>query len=135
MKYFFLISIVLTIAACSKNGDCFNAQYGDPFVAQAEEDYCFSDGAEMTVDSIINAFCPCEAVCVWEGQMEVYMTWTIDGVSYPYKHNSEAVDQDTLLSLPIDISITSDNIVFAEPCILENPSPEIIMTDLIVNRN
>ncbi len=135
MKIITIIATLIFLPSCSNNDDCIAVRYGEAFVTEAGNIYCFEDGNELQVDDIINAFCPCDAICVWEGQMEVYMTWSIDGTSYDFKHNSAETIIDSTMHLPFDISVSSDNIIFEEECDDSNPSPEILSTELTVTMN
>jgi hypothetical protein len=134
MKILTIIIALFLFSSCSKNDDCIAIRYGEAFVAEINNTYCFEDGNELQIDSIINAFCPCAAVCIWEGQMEVDMTWTINGSSYNLKHNSAATILDSTQNLPIDITIESNNIVFEVECDQDNPSPDIVSTELVVSK-
>ena len=136
MKSIFSISILLLIISCGKQSDCIEIQYDESFVAKAGQYYCFNDGVEMRIDNIINGFCPCDdRLCFWEGEMYVYITLNIDGLSYNYQHGSSEKTEDISENLPLEITVNSDNIVFESECNEDTPVPTILSTDLTVTIN
>lgn len=132
-KYIILIALTISIISCGKNDDCIDVAYDTAFTIEAGESYCFSDDMSITIENLDNQFCPCNAVCVWEGQMEVEMTITIDGEEYDYIHYGAAVVGDSI-QLPIVLDITTDDIEFSEACTESVPSPSIVSAKMTISK-
>ena len=135
MKNILIIASAIMIIACSKSNNCTSVQYKEVFVAQTDNTYYFNDGNELTVDSLVNAYCPCNVTCFWEGEAEVHMTWNINGEAYSFVHHSSDNIEDETDAIPLDFIIESDNVVFEVPCDNNNPSPAIVAMDIIVTTN
>lgn len=82
MKYLTLIFVSLLILSCSKADDegktaCTEVQYNTSFSLVLNDEVCFPDGSGFIVKTITDEFCPCDAVCIWGGELKV-MVETIE---------------------------------------------------------
>jgi len=132
-KSILLLGFGLLVASCSKKDDCIEVQYDTSFKVESGESYCFPDDMSITIESLDNEFCPCDVVCVWEGQMEVEMMITIDGEDYEYTYYSGGVVADSF-ALPIMLDILSADIEFSEACTESVPSPDIVSTQMTISK-
>jgi len=85
MKHFSYITVLtLTLfTSCSEqiidNGGitaCKEVDYGDVFEMELNEAVCFPDGNEMILKVVEDQFCPCEAVCIWQGELVIILEAT-----------------------------------------------------------
>jgi len=83
MNYLTIIYASLLILSCSKiddnteKKDCTQVDYNSSFSIVFGEEVCFPDGSGFIVKTITDEFCPCDAVCVWEGELRVLVE-TVD---------------------------------------------------------
>jgi len=131
-----LLLLTLIIISCTKIGDCTEVSYNTPFTIIAEETYCLPDGAELLIKSLNNEFCPCEAVCIWEGQMTLDVTWTdtegnsTDGTMST--HHNITMPSEDIPDLLINVANVQDSITFITECNLANGNPEISQAIIVV---
>lgn len=122
-----IFSCLLAFMSCSKSDSCTEVSYSEAFKIEADESYCFDDGTELQIRSINNEFCPCEAVCIWEGQMTVDMTWTFPGQDpLEFIHNGASTVANEELPMGLLVASNDTNIEFEKDCTESDPSPEII---------
>lgn len=95
----FLLIISLLILSCNKSEeeteikDCIEVEYNTTFSAILNDEVCFPDGSGFTVKTITDEFCPCEVVCVWEGELEVMVETTdINGDKELFTFGSSSFD-------------------------------------------
>lgn len=69
MRYVTFLLIVLTMS-CGGDDNCNNA-FGEPFEVKTGRTYCLPDGSELSITSIIDSYCPCDADCIWQGEAVV----------------------------------------------------------------
>ena len=139
MKYLFL-TLALIFTACSddsdgQDGNCKEVEYNDQFEIKPDFCYLFDDGVELRISALNNEFCPCDVICVWEGQLKIDMEWIFGGdeiLTYTYNAGGGVMSNDTL---PNNLQIIHDNedIEFEVPCDEENPSPKILSTKIIIS--
>lgn len=142
LKYLFLIPFTISIlASCGDPEEeiltCRDVAYDVAFVIEAGNSYCFPDEVILEVTALNNAFCPCNLVCVWEGQMTVDMEWTFPGeepIEYIYQAGFLPAQQNDFLPDGIEISADQDEIVFEEECSDSNPNPEILEAVITVRK-
>ncbi len=129
--------VMLMLPSCTKSGDCTEVEYDTPITIVADATYCFPDGAELLVNSLNNKFCPCNAICVWEGQMTLDVQWT-DGSGHTSEgsigtHVNAVEPSEELMGLLINVASQPDSVIFATPCTVPSPSPEIIEATVVVS--
>lgn len=75
MNVFLKCFLLLFVAACIKEevATCTEVVYETLFTIEADKNYCFDDGSEIRVDSIENALCPCDADCIWGGEILIHL--------------------------------------------------------------
>ncbi len=142
LKYLFIISFALSILTSCGDPDseslmCTEVDYDTAFSIQADNSYCFPDGVVLSVTALNNEFCPCDAICFWEGQMTIDMQWDFPGeelLDYRYQAAPTAQAQNEPLPDGTEISTDQDDIIFEEECSDSNPSPEIIETIIVVRK-
>ena len=75
-----LLSLLLSISSCKndsvQDNFCVEVSYNAVFEAVHGERYCLPDGAELVINDLVNAFCPCNIICAWEGEMQLNVSWT-----------------------------------------------------------
>ena len=136
------LSLIILFCACSKNddssrsGDCTSVDYDTPFTIMADESFYLPDGSELLIRSLNNAFCPCLAICDWEGQMTLDVTLTdptgaaIDGEIGT--HQVITWPSDELPGLLINVASVSDSITFVTECTQAMPSPAIAEAIVVI---
>lgn len=83
MKYLTLLVASLFILSCNKADDdnkkqeCTQIEFNTNFSMILNDEVCFPDGSGFIVKTIKDEFCPCLAVCIWEGELRV-MVETIE---------------------------------------------------------
>ena len=138
MKMTYLLPILLLsmlCMACSDSESCVDVDYNNTFSVEEDGQYCFPDGSALTVVGFRNEFCPCEAVCVWQGQMIIEMEWT-DGtevVEFEYRSDDNPNFDNSLPNGAV-ISDLDDDIVYVTPCTLANGNPDIIGAKITVTK-
>ena len=144
---FMLACLAFLFVSCSDSDDvseddvseeassmCNDVTYDDPFDVELDGVYCFPDGTQLTVLEIKNDFCPCNVVCIWQGEMVINMEWT-DGTTveeFRYGSDDNPAAADNLLPNGALITDEDEDIEFVTPCTQSNPSPDIIGAKLIV---
>ena len=85
MKYTFICIAFLSFLSCSSDieEDCKEVDYGEEFLLRKDNTVCFNDGNSITLQLIESEICPCNAMCLWEGQVKVLLEISneIDGSS------------------------------------------------------
>jgi hypothetical protein len=73
--------------SCSKgsNNNCQTINFNDKFQAKVGEKYCVNDENSMTIKSIDNQLCPCNADCIWEGEYILDLEIIAEGKQYSYQ--------------------------------------------------
>ncbi len=114
MKYLSILSFFvfsLVVMSCAKDDDdshsrsCINAEYNQEFDVRISEEVCFPDEKALVLSDIQHQFCPCEAICFWEGDLFITFTTTSDNVSkdrefYPsiLRHDRSIFDNYEIVS-------------------------------------
>lgn len=79
MRTILLVSTLLTFVSCSKTGNsdaCELIQYDTAFAMTVGSTACLPDGRTIELITARDSFCPCFAICVWEGQLEIILKTT-----------------------------------------------------------
>jgi hypothetical protein len=130
--YFLILScIYLLLANCNKevSSPCEAVDYVVAFEAQAEKSYCLPDGTQIRVDSLVNALCPCNARCVWAGEILAYITVERGDEQIAHTIRSEKEDD------PIDrLVFNIEAYTFVEECSGRNVSPEVATVSLLITQ-
>jgi hypothetical protein len=77
MRYLTVIFATLLFLSCSKaddnteKKDCTEVEFNSSFLITLDEEVCFPDGSGFIVKTITEEFCPCDAVCIWAGELRV----------------------------------------------------------------
>ncbi len=79
MRTLVLLFTIATFAACSKSSDsvsCEQVQFDAAFFMTVGSTACLPDGRTIELLSATDSFCPCLALCVWEGQLDILIKTT-----------------------------------------------------------
>jgi len=115
MKYLNILLISLVLFSCSKDEDkevdCKEVQYDVEFTALIDDEICFPDGNSFVVKNIEDMFCPCDAVCVWGGELSVLVeTTNAAGEKDLIRFGSESYEDESTLFENVSIeSFTFEN--------------------------
>ena len=126
--YFLLFAgVQLFLMNCNEDlpNACESIDYDAVFEAQAEQAYCLPNDRRIRVDSLVNALCPCNARCVWAGEILAYVTIDMDGESTSHVIHSEKED-DVIDQLSFKI----EEYTFVEECGNSNYSPDVATVSL-----
>lgn len=87
MKYLILAAIFTSVFSCSKgtNNDCQSIEFNNKFEAKVGVKYCVDDDNSLTIKSIDNQLCPCNADCIWEGEYILDLAIVAKGKQYSYQ--------------------------------------------------
>ena len=131
----FLFAAVALFSCSGMDSEtCTEVKFTDAFTVETGETYCLEDGTELEITALNNEFCPCFAVCVWEGEMTINMTWTMpdaEVIEYLFHAGAPSVNE----KLPNGIVVLADQeeIETEFPCTETSPSPAIISAVIVVN--
>ncbi len=67
------ITIILSLSTFES---CVDIEYDTPFEMAVGSSVCLPDGRRMELMTANDSFCPCLAVCVWEGQLDILLETT-----------------------------------------------------------
>ena len=84
-KFCFTICLLLLIIACGKNDDCTEANYNEDFNFLIGDIICLPNNTNLEITDIVDARCPCEVACIWEGEFIFNVSITKDGLSEDYE--------------------------------------------------
>ncbi|MBC7884501.1 MAG: hypothetical protein H7X99_03455 [Saprospiraceae bacterium] len=85
MKNCMWFILLLSIFACNKEDvTCTDINYNKAFTAEVDKKYCIDDENFILITNIENALCPCDVVCIWEGEFLIHMTVSADGTLHEY---------------------------------------------------
>ena len=90
----FLVFLTLLISCSKSDSSCTSIDYNKSFIAEVGETYCIDEKNTIKIDSILNGLCPCDAICIWEGEFIVYLSVKADGVSHSYNFGSSETTID-----------------------------------------
>ena len=68
-----VILLGIFVQCTSSDTDCPH-RFGDDIEIQDLPSFCLPDGSQVTIDAIENSICPCNALCVWEGEITVSLS-------------------------------------------------------------
>jgi len=128
MKHLFILLIItIAFSSCSKTNspDCIDVFYDEHFTIQEGNNYCFPDGNSIEIKQLKNEFCPCDAVCVWEGQMMLNYTLIYDGNTYKGTQGSTTTQDEMYDTLDGLLHTHFQEIQLIEPCDENHPNPNI----------
>jgi len=134
-KLIFAIALgsMMLIAACTKQ-DCemVDVNYGEYFTIKTCGKYIFPDNNFFEVKCLRNEFCPCNALCIWEGEMILVFSANMDGIAMDSMIGSSEKTNKIFVKEPYTIHFK--NIQFEEACTNDNPSPKIFSASVLVSR-
>lgn len=96
MKYLIFTTVIILIFSCTKatNSDCETIRFNDKFQAKVGEKYCVNDSNSLTIKSIDNQLCPCNADCIWEGEFILDLEIIAEGKQYSYQLGTSSFTPD-----------------------------------------
>lgn len=121
-----ICKVLLTIAglslflSCSKEEpNCEDISYNQEFVFKNEDVFCLPDGIELTISNIEDARCPCDVICVWEGEFLFELSITDGQNTEVYILHEKIENEDLQL-----FNLQFDNILFlSDEDSCDNPVP------------
>jgi len=131
-----LMTFVLFSCSKSENEICIEVNYDEKFSIEEGKEYCFPDESVLKIVAFRNEFCPCNVICVWEGQMVVEMEWQAVGDSTYFFDYLSSNNTNFPTNFPSGLEITEEDedIVFEDDCTESNPSPDILEAKIIVSK-
>ena len=82
MRYLYTLLMALILLSCSENEaekGCREVEYDKVFEMKVSDEVCFPDGNTILLEKIEHQLCPCDVVCVWEGDLFITFSTTVDG--------------------------------------------------------
>lgn len=120
MKYPLLLLLSIVLLSCTKEESqnenksvaCTESEYGMPVTLSIGEVICFPDGNSITFTTAAGEFCPCEAVCVWQGQLSILLETEnssgekelLDFGSESYKKSNQIFESKKISDLSYDFN-------------------------------
>lgn len=126
LSKFFLLLLLFSFSLGCTNSDpvCTDVEYDTPFTIEKGGNYCFPDGNYFEVTSLLNAFCPCNAECIWGGEMLIYYIAEFDGESVISFFGSSG--KTTGLEFVSEhYNLLVQDIEFEKDCDENHPNPKI----------
>jgi len=79
-KSLIIISLVLFsfafFSSCERDIPiCKTISFDEKFEVIEGRSYCSNNGKSFTISRFINNYCPCDAVCIWEGELLIEMVF------------------------------------------------------------
>lgn len=95
-KYFIILGLALVFCiGCQKNDNsCKSVEYLVPFTLKKGDNACFVDGTELVLKGVIDSRCPCDAICIWEGEFSLTFDVTIGNKHHEYTFGSSEKTPD-----------------------------------------
>ena len=115
-KYLFTFCLFLFInlASCSKSDDCVEIQFDQLFQFQEGDLFCIGTELEIEISKIDDQRCPCDVVCVWEGEFV-----------YEIKIKSLENEEEYLLHEKLENDPTvNDGLIFSDITMISDDSCE-----------
>ena len=101
------VFFILLLSACSDSESC-DRSFNEPFDIQTGEIYCLDDGSTLEIIEITSSYCPCNAVCIWQGETTVSgQRITGDQVEVVLFHE-ELIDENPEWGQISSIEVTED---------------------------
>lgn len=96
MKYLIIVFTFVVFFSCKKdeNTECTKINYNQAFTASVGTTYCIDENNSIVIDSVANQLCPCNVVCVWEGEYSLRLSVTADGKNYQYNLGTSLMTPD-----------------------------------------
>lgn len=84
MKLYIIIFALtgLFISSCSKS-DCEDGF--DTTTFSLKKEYCLKENESITIDSLLESRCPSNVECVWEGQVNLFITVKTKNTSHHHE--------------------------------------------------
>lgn len=82
MNYILFTTAAFLIFSCQKESssrkqiDCIEVDYNSLFTVSLEDEVCLPDGSSFIIKNIKDEFCPCDALCKWQGELKVIVETT-----------------------------------------------------------
>ncbi|HAQ36935.1 MAG TPA: hypothetical protein DCX89_03720 [Saprospirales bacterium] len=134
-KLIFAIALgsMMLFADCTKQEcDIVHVNYGEYFTIKTCGKYCFPDDNYFEVKNLVNEFCPCNCLCLWEGEMVLFFSANMDGVTIDTTIGSSELTNKVFVKDPYTMHFK--DIEFEEACSNSNLRPEIISASVMVSK-
>jgi len=77
---FNLILATILLVSCNKDDSesqarqvCTEVTYGQVFEMIIDDAVCLPDGNEIVLKVIEDQFCPCDHLCIWQGELQIML--------------------------------------------------------------
>lgn len=90
MKYIVFIIAFITVVSCHNDdlNECTKVEFNNSFITKVGKKYCINDTDYLLIRSIDNQLCPCDALCIWEGEFIINMKVVIDSIEHIFDFGS-----------------------------------------------
>ena len=117
--------------ACGKAvEECVDVEYTKSFTIEKEGKYCLPDGNYFEVEELENGFCPCNVICIWEGEMILFFEAEFNGKEFSGSIGSSENTPKSFVDESYEMHFS--HIEFEVPCSENVPSPKIISADVLL---
>jgi len=101
----------ISFLSCSKQDDCQVINFDQLFQFQEGDIFCLGTDIEIQIKTVEDQRCPCEVVCVWEGEFIYELIITSNSEEEKYFLHEKIEIEATLLTGLIfsDILLLSDD--------------------------
>ena len=100
-----IISLSFILSSCGKEShNCTDIAPNESFEFQEGDVFCLDDTYEITIAEVIDQRCPCNVVCVWEGEFIIKFDILKDGeIKRYFFHETSTMNTDPL---PFDLNFS-----------------------------
>ena len=123
-----LISLIIFLS-CNKQEDCQVIDIDQLFQFQEGDIFCLGTDIEIQIKTVDDQRCPCDVVCVWEGEFVYELIITSNSEEEKYSLNEKIENEATILTglTFSDIRLVSDDSC-EDPIDLEEMVFEMLIT-------
>lgn len=128
---FLIVLLASLLSGCNKsenNSTCVEIGYDQMFNLESDIKYCLPDGNWLMAISITNEYCPCHAVCIWEGEFWAHIHYQENGLFKEIEFHEGSQDIEEMPGL----NFYSYEVTFVEDCSEIAPNPDIKEVQFLV---
>ena len=109
--------MLISLISCGKSDNCTDIELDSLFQFQEGDSFCLPTGIEFEVVKFDDQRCPCDAVCIWEGEFVFEILIRSNGFEEEYLLH-EKLDNE---------ASTNNNLVFSEIVMISDDSCENVI--------
>ncbi|MBT8232526.1 MAG: hypothetical protein HKO66_09450 [Saprospiraceae bacterium] len=114
-----IVTIISCLISCGKDTDsCTDITFDTTFSFQEGDIFCLNGEYEITVKSVNDERCPCDVICVWEGEFTFDIEVEKEGEIKSYLLHEAVINEE---DWPFDLGIHYIGRLFEDDC--DNPVP------------